>query len=75
MESLYVGNLSWQTTEEDILSLFKQHIKVVDARLITDRETGRSKGFAFVDVEDDEVEKAIEALNGFELDGRSLIVN
>lgn len=73
--SLYVGNLSWQTTEDDLMILFGQHTKVKDAKIITDRETGRSKGFAFVEIPEEDVEKAISALNGFELNGREIIVN
>lgn len=73
--SLYVGNLSWQTTEEDLISLFNGHTKVKDARIITDRETGRSKGFAFIEVPEEDVDRTIEALNGFELNGREMIVN
>lgn len=75
MESVYVGNLSWQTTESGLKELFAKHTDVIDVRIITDRETGRSKGFAFVEMHKDNVESVIEALSGYELDGREIIVN
>ena len=75
-KKLFVGNLSWNTAEETVVSKFSEFGTVVDAALITDRMTGRSKGIAFITFEtEDEAKAAIEALNGFELDGREIIVN
>ncbi|MGC8489246.1 MAG: RNA recognition motif domain-containing protein [Clostridia bacterium] len=73
--TLYVGNLPWSTTEDDLMQAFSQHAQVVSARIITDRETGRSRGFGFVEVADEDAEKAVEALNGTNLGGRDIIVN
>ena len=74
--NIYVGNLSYDTNEDSLRSLFEGHGRVDAARVITDRDTGRSKGFGFVEMpDDDEARAAIEALNGNEVDGRSLTVN
>ncbi len=73
--SIYVGNLSWSTSEEEISDLFSQHGPVLSAKIITDRETGRSRGFAFVEMEREHAEEAIRAINGTMLGGRSLKVN
>jgi RNA recognition motif-containing protein len=73
--TLYVGNLPWSTTEDDLVQAFSQHAQVVSARIITDRETGRSRGFGFVEVGDHDAEQAVEALNGTNLGGRDIIVN
>lgn len=75
MKTLYVGNLPWTTTEEELSSLFSQHAQVVSARIVTDRETSRSRGFGFVEVEDSEADKAIQAMNGYKMGGRDLVVN
>jgi RNA recognition motif-containing protein len=73
---LYVGNLSYNTTSSDLEQLFGQHGSVQSAEDISDRETGRSKGFGFVQMgSDDEAQAAIAALNGQEHDGRPLTVN
>ena len=73
---LYVGNLSYSTTSSDLEQLFGQHGAVQSAEVISDRETGRSKGFGFVQMgSDDEAQAAIGALNGQEHDGRPLTVN
>ena len=72
---IYVGNLSYQTTENDLADLFGQLGEVSSASIITDRDTGRSKGFGFVEMGSDEADKAIAQLNGSELDGRTLTVN
>ncbi|MBI3409307.1 MAG: RNA-binding protein [Planctomycetes bacterium] len=75
-KNIYVGNLAWGATADDLLQLFGQHGKVARAQVITDRETGRSRGFGFVEMENDaEADKAIEALNGFQHDNRPLTVN
>jgi RNA recognition motif-containing protein len=72
---LFVGNLSYQTTEDDLTNLFEQVGAVESANIITDRETGRSKGFAFVEMDSDSADKAIAQFNGHELNGRALTVN
>ncbi len=73
---LYVGNLSYNTTSSDLEQLFSQHGSVQSAEVISDRETGRSKGFGFVQMgTDEEAQAAIGALNGQEHDGRPLTVN
>ena len=72
---IYVGNLSYQTTENDLTALFEQAGQVESVNIITDRDTGRSKGFAFVEMSNDEAEKAIAQFNGTELNGRALTVN
>ncbi|WP_045215777.1 RNA recognition motif domain-containing protein [Desulfonatronovibrio magnus] len=74
MTNLYVGNLPWSTTETQLKDLFSQHGEVNSANIIQDRETGRSRGFGFVEMEDG-ADAAIENLNGQELDGRSIKVN
>ena len=74
--NIYVGNLSYSTSEEDISTAFSQYGTVDSANLIMDRSTGRSKGFGFVEMNvDTEAQTAIDALNGKDLDGRSLNVN
>jgi RNA recognition motif-containing protein len=76
LKKLYVGNLPFSATEEELRTLFEQHGTTVSVRVITDRETGRSRGFGFVEFEDDgAAEKALQALNGADLGGRSLRVN
>src|SRR5262245_897950 len=72
---IYVGNLSYQTTEGDLTSLFEQAVQVDSVNIITDRDTGRSKGFAFVEMSNDDAEKAIAQFNGTEVNGRALTVN
>src|SRR5579871_6435347 len=76
MKSLFVGNLSFQTTEGDLRAAFEPYGAVTRVQIMTDRDTGRARGFAFVEMSDnDEAEKAIAGLNGQELDGRALNVN
>ena len=74
-QKMYVGNLSFQSTEGDLESLFAQVGDVESVRIITDRDTGRSRGFGFVEMGDENAAKAIEQFNGTELDGRELTVN
>jgi RNA recognition motif-containing protein len=74
-KKLFVGNLSFQTTESEIASAFEQHGAVESVSIITDRETGRSKGFGFVVMEEEAANKAIATLNGSQLGGRALTVN
>jgi RNA recognition motif-containing protein len=72
---IYVGNLSFQTTEHDLSMLFERIGRVESVNIITDRDTGRSKGFAFVEMSDADADKAIAQLNGTEVGGRTLTVN
>ena len=73
---IYVGNLPWRATDAQLSELFGQHGDVTDAKIVTDRETGRSRGFGFVTMGNNEAaQAAIRALNGFSLEGRSLVVN
>src|ERR671933_467785 len=73
---IYVGNLPWRATDAQLSQLFGAHGEVTDARIVTDRETGRSRGFGFVTMTDaDAAQNAIRALNGYSLEGRSLVVN
>jgi len=73
---IYVGNLPWSTTSADLEALFAAHGAVRSAEVISDRETGRSRGFGFVEMETNEgLQAAIAALNGHEMNGRPLTVN
>lgn len=72
---IYVGNISFDTTESDLESLFATHGTVASVKVITDRETGRSRGFAFVEMDADGADDAIRALDGTQLGGRTLRVN
>ena len=73
---LFVGNLSFNTTENALQDAFTAHGTVVEANLMTDRETGRPRGFGFVTMSSaEEAQKAVDALNGSTLDGRNLTVN
>lgn len=75
-KKLFVGNVDWGTTSEELGELFSQHGQIEEAVIIKNRETGRSKGFGFVTfINDEDAEKAIEALNGYERNGRALVVN
>jgi RNA recognition motif-containing protein len=75
-EKLFVGNLSFNTTENDLQDAFSAHGTVVEANLMMDRATGRPRGFAFVTMGSaEEAQRAIEALNGKQLGGRALTVN
>ncbi|TFH04071.1 MAG: RNA-binding protein [Spirochaetales bacterium] len=73
---IYVGNVSFNTTEDGLRDLFSAHGEVVSVRMITDRDTGRFRGFSFVEMSSEaQAEAAIGALNGSEVDGRPLKVN
>ena len=73
---IYVGNLPWSTTSAELQSMFAEHGGVRTAEVISDRETGRSRGFGFVEMESDEgTEAAIAAMNGRDMGGRALTVN
>lgn len=74
--NIYVGNLSWSMTDDDLSNLFTQYGTVTSAKILKEKNTGRSKGFGFVEMEDDEAAKtAIATLNESEVQGRKLIVN
>ena len=75
MKSIYVGNLSYEASEQEISDLFEQYGEVRSVRLIKDRETGRARGFGFVEMGADAADKAIEALEGQMFLGRNLKVN
>ncbi len=73
---LYVGNLPYSVTEEKLQQHFSQHGSVISARIITDKFTGRSKGFGFVEMSSDqEAERAVTALNGTDFEGRNIVVS
>jgi len=75
MKTIYIGNLPYTASESDVESLFAPHGKVLSVKLINDRETGRPRGFGFVEMDGGSAEAAIEALNGADFGGRSLRVN
>jgi RNA recognition motif-containing protein len=75
VKSIYVGNLPFTATETDIRDMFEQYGTVHSAKVITDRETGRSRGFGFVEMDDSEAQEAIEATDGKDMGGRPLRVN
>ena len=72
---LYVGNMNFRTTEESLEQLFSNYGEVQEVAVITDRETGRPRGFAFVTMDDEGGKQAIEEVNGTEFEGRTLTVN
>ena len=73
--NIYVGNLSFKTNDDDLRSAFEQFGNVDSARVVTDRETGRSRGFGFVEMSDNEARAAIAGLNGRDLQGRNISAN
>ena len=76
MKKIYVGNLSFSTSDSALRSAFEEHGEVLSASIVMDRETGRPRGFGFVEMaNDDEAQAAINAMNGKNLDGRDLTVN
>ena len=74
-KKIFVGNLSFSTTDADLETLFSAIGPCESAKVITDRDTGRSRGFGFVDMPQSEAQSAIQALNGFQMNGRPLRVN
>ena len=73
--NIYVGNLSYNTSENDLRQAFEVHGNVTSAKIVTDRDTGRSKGFGFIEMDgNDEGQSAINSLNGTDMDGRSITV-
>jgi RNA recognition motif-containing protein len=76
LKKLYVGNLPFETTEEELREIFEQHGPTASVRIITDRDTGRSRGFGFVEFESDaNADSALQALDGKDMGGRALRVN
>jgi len=75
MKKLYVGNLPFSATDDEVTEMFGQHGTVHSVALINDRETGRPRGFGFVEMDDDAATAAIQALDGQEMGGRALRVN
>lgn len=75
VKSIYVGNLPFSATEDEVRNLFSQFGAVHTIKLISDRETGRPRGFGFVGMDDDDAEAAIQRVNGTEMGGRTLRVN
>jgi len=75
LKKIYVGNLPFSATEDEIKELFGQHGAVHSVALINDRETGRPRGFGFIEVDDDALSAMIQNLDGKEMDGRALRVN
>ena len=74
-KSIYVGNLPWSATEEQVQDLFAEYGKVLSVQLISDRDTGRARGFGFVEMEDADATTAVEALDNTSFGGRTLRVN
>ncbi|CCH49327.1 RNA recognition motif domain-containing protein [Pseudodesulfovibrio piezophilus] len=75
MKSIYVGNIPFSASEDDVRDLFAAHGDVNSVKLVDDRETGRFRGFGFVEMDDRQALSAIEALDGFDMGGRTLKVN
>lgn len=75
VKTIYVGNLPFSATEDDVRNLFSQYGTIHSVKMITDRETGKPRGFGFVEIEQDGANAAIEALNGTEFQGRNLRIN
>jgi len=75
MTSIFVGNISWKATDTDLKQLFESYGTVNSARIISDRDTGKSRGFGFVEMNDSDAKEAITKLNGADLLGRPLVVN
>ncbi len=73
--TIFIGNLPWAATEDDLIGLVSPHAQVVAARIASDRETGRSRGFGFVEVEDEDLERAVDALQNTVMGGRLLTIN
>lgn len=74
-KELYVGNLPWSVNDESLRMLVASHMPVLQAKVVMDKETGRSRGFAFVTVNDEDLQNAISTLDGMEIEGRKIKVN
>ena len=75
MMNIYVGNIPFRSTNDDLQKVFEAHGEVISVFLPTDRQSGRPRGFGFVEMSDEDVKKAIAELDGFEMEGRNLRVN
>jgi RNA recognition motif-containing protein len=75
VKTLYVGNIPWSTSESDLEQVFAQYGEVLECRIITERATGRSRGYGFVEVNENDAEQIMEKTNGLEIEGRKLVVN
>lgn len=75
MKSIYVGNLPWSVKDEDLKAKFSEIGNVISARVVSDKMSGKSKGFGFVDMDDADAEKAIAAMNGYKWEDREITVN
>lgn len=75
LKKLFVGSLPWSVGDDELEALFRDHGEVQSARVITDRETGRSRGFGFVEIETDDVAAIIQSTDGQEVEGRTIRVN
>lgn len=75
MKSIFVGNLPWSVKDEDLKTKFSEFGTVLSARIVSDKFSGRSRGFGFVDMEDADAEKAVAAMNGTNWDGRDITCN
>jgi len=74
-KTIFVGNLPWATTDGDLQTLFSQFGNVISARVVTDKFSGRSRGFGFVDMEDADADKAVSGLTGYKMGDRELTIN
>ena len=74
-KTLYVGNLPWSATKEDLAAFFGSQAQVRSSRIITDPNNGRSRGFGFIEIDGEDVDKIIKAMNGKDMGGREIIVN
>jgi len=75
MKTIYVGNIPFSSTKQDVEQLFEKHGSVHSVKFINDRISGKFRGFGFVEMDDDDADKAIESLDGYEMDGRNLKIN
>ena len=75
MKNIFVGNIPFSATADDVRTLFEEYGEVLSAKVITDRDTGRSRGFGFVEMPEEQADAAISALAGYEMEGRALRVN
>jgi RNA recognition motif-containing protein len=74
-KTLYVGNIPWSTKEDDLQQFFSQFGEIEECRIITERSTGRSRGYGFVEVNEEQAAEIVEKSNGVELEGRKIVVN
>ncbi len=74
-KTLYVGNIPWSTKEEELQQFFSQFGEVEECRIITERSTGRSRGYGFVEVNEEQAAEIVEKANGVEIEGRKIVVN